>query len=77
MCIACRQMQPKGSLIKVVKSPLGTVAIDDTYKLPGRGAYICKESQCIEKAIKKRLLNKSFSANIVQEVYSELEQQLK
>ena len=77
MCIACRQMQPKGSLIKVVKSPLGTVAIDDTYKLPGRGAYICKESQCIEKAIKKRLLNKSFSANIAQEVYSELEQQFK
>jgi len=77
MCIACRQMQPKSSLIKVVKSPLGAVAIDDTYKLPGRGAYICKESQCIEKAIKKRLLNKSFSANIVQEVYSELEQQLK
>jgi len=70
-------MQPKGSLIKVVKSPHGAVAIDDTYKLPGRGAYICKESQCIEKAIKKRLLNKSFSANIAQEVYSELEQQLK
>ena len=77
MCIACRQMQPKGSLIKVVKSPQGAVAIDDTYKLPGRGAYICKESQCIEKAIKKRLLNKSFSANIAQEVYSELEQQFK
>jgi len=70
-------MQPKDGLIKVVKSAQGTIAIDNTQKVSGRGAYICKSCNCIEKTIKKRLLNKSFSTNIAQEVYNGLEQQLK
>lgn len=76
MCVACRQMREKGALIKVVRDTNGKVMIDYGLKMPGRGAYICKDADCISKTIKKHLLNKSFSANIANEVYIGLEQQL-
>ncbi len=77
MCIACRQMRTKDALIKVVRDTGGKVMIDSSLKQPGRGAYICRDADCIGKTIKKHLLNKSFSAKIDNEVYIGLEQQLK
>ena len=47
--------------------------IDIHHKLGGRGAYICKDKQCINLTIKKRLLNKSFKANLSNEIYKILE----
>lgn len=72
MCNGCMEMKPKKELIRIVKSPQGEVSIDLTGKKPGRGAYICRNSQCLEKAYKSKKLNKSLETNISEEVFISL-----
>ena len=50
MCTACREMKPKRELVRVVKTPENEILLDLTGKLNGRGAYICKSAECLEKA---------------------------
>jgi predicted RNA-binding protein YlxR (DUF448 family) len=76
MCIGCREMMPKKELIRVVKSPEGSIDIDLKGKAPGRGAYLCRSQACIDKAAKSRLLEKAFEQKIEQEVYDKLKTQL-
>lgn len=77
MCVGCGQMLPKRQLIRVVKSPEGTVSLDFTGKKSGRGAYICKSAECLEKARKSRRLEKSFSCKIDTSIYDAMEAELK
>ena len=72
MCIACRQMQDKKNLIRVVKDNSGKVFIDDTFKQNGRGAYVCNNKECIEKIIKNKLLAKTFKCEVEESVYERL-----
>lgn len=72
MCNGCMEMKPKKELIRIVKSSDGEVSVDLTGKKPGRGAYICRNSQCLEKAYKSKKLNKSLEANISEEVFISL-----
>jgi predicted RNA-binding protein YlxR (DUF448 family) len=72
MCIGCREMKPKKELIRVVKSPEGEITIDQKGKAPGRGAYLCGSSACINKAANSKLLEKAFSQKIEEEVYEKL-----
>ncbi|MDR2635155.1 MAG: YlxR family protein [Clostridiales bacterium] len=72
MCVACRRMLPKSELfIKAVKSPDGVVSVANG-RAPGRGAYICKDPTCVEKAVKRKLLNKHFSCDVPASVYAEI-----
>jgi len=76
MCIGCRQMMPKKDLIRVVKGPEGSIDLDLKGKAPGRGAYLCRNQVCIDKAAKNKLLEKAFEQKIEQEVYDKLKTQL-
>lgn len=76
MCLGCGEMKPKKELVRVVKSPEGEISIDLTGKLSGRGAYICPEAECLNKARKCRRLEKSFACRIADEVYDSLEREL-
>ena len=49
MCISCRQMKPKNELLRIVAADAGLV-FDPTGRQPGRGAYVCKDSDCIKAA---------------------------
>ena len=49
-CIACRTARPKRDLLRVVRAPDGTVAIDPTGRAPGRGAYLCRDASCWDAA---------------------------
>ena len=71
-CLGCREMKPKRELIRVVRSPEGEISLDFRGKAPGRGAYLCKNSVCLEKAIKGKALERAFSAVIPEEVYEKL-----
>lgn len=71
------QMKPKPELVRVVKSNTGDVSLDLTNKAPGRGAYICRSSECFEKARKARRFEREFSMKIPDEVYSQMEAELK
>ena len=76
MCVGCREMKPKKELIRVVRSPEGEIDIDLKGKAPGRGSYLCPDQACLDKAAKNRLLEKSFSQKIEQEVYEKLKDRL-
>lgn len=75
-CIVCGLQKPKEELIRVVKTKDGQVLIDNTHKMNGRGAYICKDKNSIEKAVKNRLLNKHLKTNISEEIYEQLKMQV-
>ena len=75
-CVGCREMKDKKSLLRVVKSPEGTVSLDFGGKKPGRGAYVCPDSACLKKARKSRALERAFELTIPDEVYDALEQQM-
>ena len=75
-CLGCREMKPKRELIRVVRSPQGEISLDFRGKAPGRGAYVCPDPQCLKKAIKARALERAFSAQIPEEIYDRLEQEM-
>lgn len=72
MCIGCREMKPKADLYRIVKKPDGEIVIDKTNKLSGRGAYICKNDECLKKAEKINALSHTFSVKVDKEIYSHL-----
>lgn len=76
MCLGCSEMKPKRELIRVVKQPDGTVLLDRTGKAAGRGAYLCPQAECLQKARKSRRLERTFSMKISDEIYSALEESL-
>lgn len=59
MCVGCREMKPKRELLRVVRSTQGEVALDPTGKMPGRGAYVCPNAQCLQRAVKTRQLDRA------------------
>ena len=52
-CVGCNEMKPKKELIRIVRSPEGEISADLTGKKAGRGAYLCRSSDCLEKEKKK------------------------
>jgi uncharacterized protein len=76
MCTGCGQMKPKKELVRVVKSPEGDISIDLSGRKPGRGAYICRDINCLKSARKARRLEKSFSCRIPDDVYDRLGEEL-
>lgn len=72
MCVGCREMKEKRSLIRVVKTPEGEIKIDSSGKMSGRGAYVCKDVQCLQKAIKSKGLEKSLKVSINDDIKDQL-----
>ena len=72
MCTGCMEMKPKKELIRIVKSPEGEVSVDLTGKKSGRGAYICKSAECLEKALKAKRLSRNLDVSISEEIYNKL-----
>lgn len=76
MCIGCREMKPKIELARIVKTPEGKILSDVTGKLSGRGAYICKCVECLNKAQKINALAKNFSMQVESSVYDSLREEI-
>jgi predicted RNA-binding protein YlxR (DUF448 family) len=72
MCTGCMEMKPKKELVRVVRSKEGDVSLDLTGKKPGRGAYVCRNIQCLEKAVKTKRLDRNLEVTIGEEVYNKL-----
>ena len=71
-CMACRSKFEKGNLLRIVKEPNGNISIDESYKVNGRGMYICKNKECINKVIKTRAISRAFKKDVGNEIYEEL-----
>lgn len=76
MCTGCMEMKPKKELIRVVKSPEDQVSVDLTGKKSGRGAYICKNIECLEKAFKAKRLSRNLDIAIDEEIYNRLREEI-
>lgn len=74
-CIGCAQMKNKKEMIRVIKTPENTFCLDETGKKNGRGAYLCKQRDCLEKAIRSKGLERSFKMSIPVEVYDTLKEE--
>ena len=77
MCTGCMQMKPKKELIRVVKSPEGDVSVDLTGKKSGRGAYICKDTECLEKAVKAKRLGRNLEVTIDETILNTLKDEIR
>ena len=76
MCTGCMEMKPKKELIRVVKSPENEVSVDLTGKKSGRGAYICRNLECLEKAFKAKRLSRNLDISISEEIYNRLREEV-
>lgn len=76
MCTGCMEMKPKKELIRIVKTPEGEVSVDLTGKKSGRGAYICKSTECLEKAFKTKRLSRNLEVSISEEIYDKLKEEV-
>ena len=75
-CIGCGETHNKKEMVRIVRSPEGEVSLDRSGKKPGRGAYICPNTECLAKAQKSKGLERSFKAPVPKDVYEALLAQL-
>jgi hypothetical protein len=77
MCVGCKEKKGKKDLIRIVRTPEAEILVDPTGKKAGRGAYICPEVECLNKAVKSKALERALAVNVSPEIISNLENQLK
>lgn len=75
-CTGCQEMKNKKELIRVVRNENGEFSLDFTGKKSGRGAYVCPNLECIEKAQKNRGFERSFKTAVPKDVYENLKSEL-
>ena len=75
-CMGCRERKEKRQLIRVVRKTDGSVCVDFSGKVSGRGAYICPDKACLNKALKSKSLERSLEVAIPQDVYGRLEKEM-
>ena len=71
-CIVTKEKLPKKELLRIVRTTEGTIVPDESGKINGRGAYIKKDIEVLEKARKSKILEKVFETNISEDVYDEI-----
>ncbi len=71
-CVGCGESREKKSLIRVVRTTDGKICLDATGRMNGRGAYLCDDPACLEKARKRKSLNRAFGTEIPDEIYQAL-----
>lgn len=75
-CLGCRVAKNKNELIRVVRTPEGQIKIDLTGRANGRGAYLCRNPECLKKALKSKALSRSLKTEIPEEIGKELEKEI-
>ncbi len=74
MCIVCRKMYPKQSLIRIVReNGTGDIKLDTANTLMGRGAYICRNAECIGAARKRRGIERHLKSAVPKDMYTHIE----
>ena len=71
-CTGCNEMKDKRDMIRIVKISEDEFSLDFTGKKPGRGAYICKDIACLDKAEKNKGLERSYKMTVDKTIYDAL-----
>ena len=83
-CVGCRQMKPKKEMLRVIKATSkedeseseGGIFLDATGKKNGRGAYLCRDSECLKAALKNRGLERSLKTSVPEDVFETLTKEM-
>lgn len=75
-CLGCREMKPKRELMRVVRAPEGNISLDLKGKASGRGAYVCRDENCLKKAIKSKALERALNGSVPETLYESLREEL-
>ena len=75
-CLGCNEHRPKKELLRVVRTPEGDILLDFTGKKSGRGAYICRDVECLKKARRSGRIGRSLDVTVPEEVYDRMEREL-
>ncbi|MFZ5975567.1 MAG: RNase P modulator RnpM [Bacillota bacterium] len=76
MCVGCKTMKPKKELYRIVATGENTAVLDKTSKAPGRGAYICPDEGCLQKALKTRALERALQVKTDESLVHQLKREL-
>ncbi len=74
-CVGCGEMKNKRDMMRVLRAADGAICLDVTGKKNGRGAYICTQRECLQKARRNKGLERSFKMSIPEEVYETLDKE--
>ena len=74
-CIGCGEMKNKREMMRVLKTAENEIILDITGRKNGRGAYLCKSKECLEKARKSKGFDRSFKMSIPEQVYENLQKE--
>lgn len=71
-CIGCSEMKPKKELLRILRTEEEGIVLDTTGRKNGRGAYICPNAECLQKARKTKGIERSFKTAVSEEIYDNL-----
>ena len=71
-CMGCNEKKDKKDLIRIVKNKQNEISLDRTGKMQGRGAYICDNIECLEKAVKTKRIERVLESKIEDTIYEKL-----
>jgi predicted RNA-binding protein YlxR (DUF448 family) len=71
-CVACRTVRPKRHLVRLVRTPEGTVEVDTSWRKPGRGAYLCPAQECWQLAARRKSLDHELKVTLTPETWQVL-----
>lgn len=76
-CIGCGEVHDKKTMIRIVRDPQGIIRADESGRANGRGAYICLNEECLDKAVKKQGLNRAFKMQVSKDTVSEVSEYIR
>lgn len=72
MCVVSREKLEKKALLRIVRTPEGNIVIDKSGRLNGKGAYLKKDVEVINKAKKNKIVERVLLCSVPENVYEEL-----
>jgi len=76
LCVGCGEPKEKRNMIRIVKTADHEIRLDETGKMNGRGAYICKTAECLEKAVRSKGLERSLKTQIPPDILEALKEEM-
>ena len=76
MCVGCREMKETRQLIRIVRTPEGEAVLDSTGKKSGRGAYVCRQADCLRRAVKQKQLERQLEITLTPEVIEAIAEEM-
>lgn len=75
-CVGCNTVRPKSELIRIIRTAEGEILYDPTGRMNGRGAYLCNDTACLDKAVKRRSLERSLKSEVSDEIIEKIRKEM-